>query len=529
MLRSTQARATLLPVALVIAAVAAAPATAAPASPGAADIGDPLFPGLGNGGYDASHYTLSLRYPTAAPVQSVDGVVRMDAVATQKLSSFDLDFAGDGVAAVTVDGTDAAFERAGEELVITPAKHIGDGKAFAAEVAFTSHTFDPAGDPFPFGWFATADGSVMAGQPNFTHFIYPVNDHPADKATYSFHVDVPAGVKAAANGVATGESTSGGRSVFDFEERNPMASELVQVAVGDLVVLDRGEAAGVPIRDVTTTTSAPIVEPALARTPSHVEWMVDKVGRYPFENYGVLSADQIFFYALETQTLSLHPTWLFDPSFVPGLSGEVWFYEPVMVHELAHMWFGDSVAPVRWSDVWLNEGHATWYQYEWADETGEIDENGFASFEDYIHAEYAIGDQLRAEFGPVARPTGNDIFTLFSDNVYGGGAVVLYALRQEIGDAAFRALERGWAQRKRGQSVSTDDFIRFVRRSTGRRDLTGFLRDWLYGETTPAMPGHPDWTVDPVTAARAGAAAASPLSARGIELRGRGGMSLRRY
>jgi aminopeptidase N len=209
------------------------------------------------------------------------------------------------------------------------------------------------------------------------------------------------------------------------------------------------------------------------------------------------------------------------------VTGEPWFYEPIMVHELAHMWFGDSVAPVRWSDVWLNEGHATWYQYEWADETGEIDENGYAWFEAYIKDEYRLGDQLRAQYGPVAKPTGNDIFTLFSDNVYGGGAVVLYALRQVIGDPAFRLLERQWAQRKRGQSVSTEDFISFVNRSTGR-DLTAFLRDWLYGEATPAMPGHPDWTVDPV-AAGAAQADASALSARGAELGGRGGMSLERY
>ena len=128
----------------------------------------------------------------------------------------------------------------------------------------------------------------------------------------------------------------------------------------------------------------------------------------------------------------------------------------------------------------------------------------------------------------MARPTGNDIFTLFSDNVYGGGAVVLYALRQKIGDAEFRALERAWAQRQRDRSRSTEDFIRFARRPRAR-DLPVFLRDWLYGETTPPMPGHPDWTVDPVAAARAGAAQAAPLSARGLELRGRTGMSLARY
>ena len=112
MCRSTRGRSAVALIALVICMVAAAPAAAAPPTPGAADVGDPLFPGLGNGGYDARHYALSLRYPTAAPLQSVGGVVRMDAVATQRLSRFDLDFAGDAVSSVTVDGSAATFAAA---------------------------------------------------------------------------------------------------------------------------------------------------------------------------------------------------------------------------------------------------------------------------------------------------------------------------------------------------------------------------------------------------------------------------------
>jgi aminopeptidase N len=521
-------RLAVVPIALLAACLAAPPASAHRAAPGAPDVGDYLFPGLGNGGYDARHYTLALRYPTAAPLQpEIAGVVRMDAIATQRLSRFNLDFAGDSVAAVSVNGRRAEFRREAEELVITPRSSLKARHRFTADVVFTTHNFTPdPGDIIPFGWFTTLDGSVTAFQPNLAHLSYPVNDHPSDKATYSFFVDVPTGVVVAANGVRTGRRTSGDRTLWKFEERNPMASELVQIATGDLTVIERGRAAGVPIRDVTSTTSAPVVEPALARTPTHMRWMVDRVGRYPFENYGVLSADQFFLYALETQTLSLHPTLLFDPSVVPGVTGEPWFYEPIMVHELAHQWFGDSVAPERWSDVWLNEGHATWYEREWEQETGQIDENGFASFEAFMRDQYAKANQYRAEFGPVAHPTHNDLFGLFSDNVYGGGALVLFALQQKVGDATFRAIERGWAQRKRGESVGTGDFIRFASR-VAHRDLGPFLRDWLFGETAPPMPGHPDWEADPVEAA-APAHAASALSARGAELRGRGDVSLRR-
>jgi aminopeptidase N len=85
--------------------------------------------------------------------------------------------------------------------------------------------------------------------------------------------------------------------------------------------------------------------------------------------------------------------------------------EPVLVHELAHQWFGDDIAPAEWSDVWLNEGHATWYEAKWADEKFGI------SFVDRMHAAYIVGNQYRADFGPVARPSSSDLLELFSDNV----------------------------------------------------------------------------------------------------------------
>src|SRR5688500_5049129 len=110
-----------LAIALLGAALLAAPAEAKPPSPptpGAAGIGDRLFPTLGNGGYDARHYTLALRYPTAARSQTVIGTLTMEATATQSLSRFNLDFDGDAVNAVTVDGAPAAFTLVGEELMI---------------------------------------------------------------------------------------------------------------------------------------------------------------------------------------------------------------------------------------------------------------------------------------------------------------------------------------------------------------------------------------------------------------------------
>src|SRR3954471_8217975 len=116
----------------------AAPAAAAGPSPGAPGLGDRLSPGLGNGGYDVGHYTLDLVYGSAASVQTVPALVTIDARATQALSRFNLDFSGDSVGLVTVDGAIAAFARQGDELVVTPRRAIRDGASFTVRVAYTS-------------------------------------------------------------------------------------------------------------------------------------------------------------------------------------------------------------------------------------------------------------------------------------------------------------------------------------------------------------------------------------------------------
>jgi aminopeptidase N len=483
------------------------PALAAAPSPGAADIGDPLFPGLGNGGYDVRHYTLDLRYVSAAPVQTVPAVVTVRARATQALSRFDLDVRGDSVDAVDVDGAPAAFSREGEELVVTPERPIGDDRPFAVRVTYSSGpqeiTPEEARDlnaVLAKAWFGTPSGSITAAQPNAAHRIFPSNDVPSDPATYTIRASTPAGSTFVANGELTHEDTAGGRAQWTYEQREPMATELIQLAFGSLAVRDRGSAGGVGLRDVAPAEQIDTLEPALVRAREHLAWMTDKVGRYPFGTYGSLISDLRFPFALETQTLSLYPSILLLPSTTNSRRGDPRYYEPTMVHELAHQWFGDDVLPARWSDVWLNEGHATWYEWEYAQERGDPAaylEGG--SFENQMRAAYARGDQRRASFGPVAAPLhgADDIGRLFNPNVYEGGALVLYALRRVVGDRAFREIERAWPARFGGGSASTAEFIAFAS-LVAHQDLTTFLRDWLYGTTTPPMPGHPDWTVDPV-------------------------------
>ncbi|MCP9205591.1 M1 family metallopeptidase [Streptomyces sp. NEAU-Y11] len=452
--------------------------------PRALGIGDPLYPNLGNPGYDVSAYDLAFDYRRAN--RPLGAVTTISARATTSLPTINLDFAEGRVRSVRVNGAPARFTTADEDLVITPTEPIGADDAFEVTVRHTSDPRDTANG----GWVRTRDGLAMANQADAAHRVFPCNDHPSDKARFTIRVTAPRDLTVVAGGLPLERVRKGARTTWAYRLAHPMATELAQVSIGRSAVLRRTGPHGLPVRDVVPAADRKRMEPWLARTPGQLAWMERKAGPYPFETYGLLIAGASTGFELETQTLSLFERGLFTGHGLPR-----WYLESIMVHELAHQWFGDSVAPRRWSDLWLNEGHATWYEALYADERGK------ASLERRMREAYRQSDGWRAAGGPPAAPRpaepGQQI-GIFRPVVYDGSALVLYALRQHIGREAFERLERQWVIRHRDGVASTSDFTRLASEVAGR-DVAGFLNPWLYGTKTPPMPGRPTWKAAPRT------------------------------
>ncbi|MFE1442061.1 M1 family metallopeptidase [Streptomyces sp. NPDC058739] len=454
---------------------------AASAPPAPLGVGDRLFPNLGNPGYDVAAYDLSFVYG-GSNTEPLQAVTTIDAWTTAALDRVNLDFAHGKVGSVEIDGEPAEFATAGEDLVVTPREPLAPGNWMRITVRHTSDPVSPEGRDG--GWVRTSDGLAMANQADAAHLVFPCNDHPSDKAMFTIRVSAPEGYTAVANGLQTGVDSARGTTTWTYRTRHPMATELAQVSIGRSTVVHRTGPHALPLRDVVPTEHREALEPWLAKTPEQISWMEGKVGRYPFETYGLLMADASTGFELETQTLSLFERDLFTEPAYPK-----WYVESIMVHELAHQWFGDSVTPRSWSDLWLNEGHATWYEALYAEEKAD------RPLQDRMKAAYSASDRWRAVGGPPAAPKaprpGSKI-GIFRANVYDGAALVLYALRQEIGRPAFENLERAWVSRHDDATASTADFVALAEEVSGR-DLGAFAEAWLYGEKTPPMPGHPDW------------------------------------
>ena len=198
--------------------------------PGAPGLGDPYFPLDGNGGYDVDRYVLDLSYDPLTDV--LGGTATITAKATQDLSAFNLDLDGLTVRGVTVKGRSAEFTRDAGELTVTPQRGIRDGSRFITQVRYDGVPETITNQSAQSGFLHTDDGSLVIGQPHVAATWFPVNDHPLDKASYTFRMTVPEGLEVVANGRLVDNRTRDGLTTWTWEAREPMASYLATASVG---------------------------------------------------------------------------------------------------------------------------------------------------------------------------------------------------------------------------------------------------------------------------------------------------------
>jgi aminopeptidase N len=307
------------------------------------------------------------------------------------------------------------------------------------------------------------DGTVWTMQePYGAYSWYAVNDQPSDKAFYDFTIHAPAGKVGVANGELRSRRTSGGITTTRWHLAQPASSYLVTIAIGRFTRTTDTGPHGLPISYWTPTGRADILR-RVRYAPEAVHYLEGLVGRYPFPSLGVLVVPANS--AMETQTM-----------VTLGMS-KYTLTRDVIVHEIAHQWYGDTVTCADWSDLWMNEGMATYLaEANWTSSHGPRSLDGILR----QWASYAGG--MRAQYGP---PTHYRPGTFGEGNVYYIPALMWDTIRQRLGDDEFWSLARRWLRAHRYTSQDRDTLAAWWSRESGE-DLTPVFHSWLEGRTQPA-------------------------------------------
>ena len=425
---------------------------------------DSVYPSVGDPSVDALHYDLDLTWDPEALVLSGEQELIFRATATAEQFQLDLGEPLE-VAEVTLDGEPVDFEHDGKDLVVLATVEADARYVLGVDYAGTPEPV-PAptmrGDFSETGFTITDTGETWTMQEPFGAYTwYAVNDQPADKALYDFELTVPSPWVGVANGELTSRSEDEALTTTTWHLAEPAASYLTTVAFGDFEMTEDVSPSGVPITYWVQPDAAPFVMRGLRTTPAAIAWLEERLGPYPFDTFGtvVVESDS----GMETQTMVT----LGDNDYTTSPA--------VVLHELAHQWYGDTVTPADWRDVWMNEGMAMYLQGMWQAEQDGIRVG--ALMDQWARFE----DEQRAEAGP---PAAYDPQSFGSGNIYYGPALMWHELRRRIGNQEFLRIMRAWPEERTNTSTDREDYLPWLEEQTGE-ELSSFFDAWLLGEKTP--------------------------------------------
>ena len=320
----------------------------------------------------------------------------------------------------------------------------------------------------------TRDGAAAVGEPESAAWWFPSNDHPSDKASFDVSVTVPRGLEAVSNGRLAARRADHGHTTWRWRSNAQMATYLAFVVVGDLRLITTRVNGRPFVYAVSNALRRATHRNALAAmrwTADATRFLGHRWGRYPFGQIGGVvvgpPTTNNFGYALETQTRPVY-----DPAFFG--SGRS---HSLVVHEMAHQWFGNAVSVRRWKHIWLNEGFATYSEWLLSRQQGSrTPEEIFHSYYDNLEPgnsfwKLTIGDPGASH--------------LFDSRVYDRGAMTVHALRTRVGDRDFFTTAKRWVHDNRDGLGTTRELKALAERVSGEQ-LDGLFRAWLQTARKPA-------------------------------------------
>ena len=422
---------------------------------------------------------------------------RLDGICTTTVRALDepvgaltLDAIDLEIESVRRDGAPLQFVRRDGSLQISFEPAIAPGEEAAFAVTYRANDprhglfFIAPSEAYPekvaHAWTQSQDQNAR--------YWFPCLDYPHAKQSTSTTIVVPKGTFALGNGALLERKDAERTTTFTYRQDVPHSTYLITLVVGPFVEIEQraaGERA-VPVWYYVLPGREADGERAFGNTPRMIDAFEERIGTpYPFARYSQIAVGDFIFGGMEnTSATTQTDRTLHDQTAHLDFSSD-----PLVSHELAHQWFGDLLTCRDWSQAWLNEGFATYFECVWREADLGYDEYLYDVFG--CVARYIDEDATRYR-RPIVCNRFRDPIELFDRHLYEKGAAVLHMLRGELGDARFWRSIRHYVKQNAGRNVETIDFIRAIEETTGR-NMREFFDRWVFSSGHPEIEMQTAW------------------------------------
>jgi len=325
--------------------------------------------------------------------------------------------------------------------------------------------------------------------PNRARNWLPTIDHVYEKAMNEFVVTAPGHYQVVSNGVLVEETDLGdGARLTHWKQSVPISPWLYVLGVARFAVQNVGDFDGKPIQTwvYAQDRDAGFYDFAVP-TKQVLEFYDEHVGPFAYEKLANVTSPAT------GGGMEAASAIMYGENSVTGDRSVRW--RNVVIHEIAHQWFGNAVTEADWDHVWLSEGFATYFTLLFREHAYGRDDfvDGLKGASERVFAQYDEDPDYR-----IVHDNLDDMSRVTSGATYQKGAWVLHMLRKRMGDEAFWAGIQAYYAAHMNGSATTDDFRRNMEEASGE-NLEAFFRQWLYQGGNPDLEGW--WRYDPTAQA----------------------------
>jgi aminopeptidase N len=320
------------------------------------------------------------------------------------------------------------------------------------------------------------------GEDEDSRFWFPCFDYPGQLSTSEIKVRVPKPLIAISNGELIATEEDGDYKIYHWVQQQVHPTYLMTLAVGDFVEI-RDEWNKKPVTYYVDKGRSEDAKRSMGKTPRMIEFLSEKYGyAYPFPKYAQVCVDDFIFGGMEnTSTTLLTDRCLLDERAALDNRNT----ESLVVHELAHQWFGDLVVIKHWSHAWIKEGMASYSEVMWTEHEYSADEAAYYRLQEA--RSYLAEDSSRYR-RPMVTHVYREAIELYDRHIYEKGSCVYHMIRAELGEELFWKAIQTFVQDNAHKTVETIDLLRAIEKATGR-NLAYLFDQYVY------RGGHPDYKV----------------------------------